>query len=142
MNLEFNAIQRREIRKGVWIIQYVLWTSFMAPAVGLLFIKLGLKRLREGEVLDGIIFVVVAILSLTVFVWGWIAFLLLMRRAKCLKCGWMLLRNPKGMGPSNFKPHVSCIREKGRNAWSTQILRASKERKIICLQCGEDYDIR
>jgi hypothetical protein len=141
MNLELNFKQKRKIRLGVWIIQYVLWTTFVAPALGVVLIILGLKRLDVHSRFNALILLSVGVFSILFFLCGWVYFLILMLQAKCLKCGWMLLRNPKSMGPSSFQAHALCLKEKNRNAWSSQVVRATKSKKIMCLRCGEDYDI-
>jgi hypothetical protein len=45
------------------------------------------------------------------------------------------------MGPVGFKMHPGCPKIPGRNAWGYQVMRAEKEKRIMCLQCGEDYYI-
>jgi hypothetical protein len=141
MNSELNSIQRREIRQGVWIVQYILWTTFVFPALAIILIIIGLKQLPHLA-LNAVLLISGGACLAFLFLSGWAIFFVLMFRAKCLKCGWMLLRNPKSMGPSRFQAHPLCLKEKNRNAWSSQIVRATKTAKIMCLRCGEDYDIQ
>ena len=60
---------------------------------------------------------------------------------KCPSCKFQLLRNTKGLGPVNFKPHPSCPQKKGYSPWSYQIWNVLKNRKIKCLRCGRDFNL-
>jgi DNA-directed RNA polymerase subunit RPC12/RpoP len=94
----------------------------------------------------------VLLLFLTAFAAGY--FIVLLRRTKCPKCSWTLLRNPKTMGPSDFIVSSDCQSGTLRlfgvpflptyqiNPWAFQLLRAKKEDRFRCLRCGEDYDLR
>ena len=88
------------------------------------------------------------------FLAGIIQFVRLTARAKCPDCGWTMLRNPKGTGPRVFVINPACphgtqhlfglkfLPSYGVNPWGVQMLRARKEKRIMCLRCGADYDLR
>ncbi|MBW8780719.1 MAG: hypothetical protein JF599_02360 [Verrucomicrobia bacterium] len=137
INSTLSALQRRKIRRGVFLTQF-LWVIFPVPFFAYYLYDNSFGR--DGHI-SGPINLFFAIFLTGVFVLGVSALIICVLRSKCIKCGWMLLRNPKGMGPANFRAHPSCVKLPGRNAWGYQIMRAAKEKKIMCLQCGEDYDI-
>jgi hypothetical protein len=96
---------------------------------------------------------ITGVLLLLGFLFGIARFFQLTFRAKCPQCGWTLLRNPKGMGPTAFTFSPACphgtahlfglrfLPSRRVNPWGVQILRAEKENKIMCLQCGKDFDL-
>lgn len=131
-----------DVQRGVGLIR-LLWFAFITPFVAAFLLCC-----------DAVEFKVSGAFLLLLFVFGITCFLRLLFRAKCPRCDWMLLRNPKGMGPARCAISPSCphgtahlfglkfLPSYGVNPWGVQILRAEKEKKIMCLRCGEDFDLR
>lgn len=119
------------------------WFAFIAPFAAAFLLESDATALKVGGVV-----------LILLFAFGIVYCFRLLFRARCPQCGWTLLRNPKGMGPADFSISPACphgtahlfglrfLPSYGVNQWGVQILRAEKEKKIMCLRCGEDYNIQ
>jgi hypothetical protein len=132
--------ERCRIRQGVLAVR-MLWFTFFTPILGPLLIVIGVNGAKRASAFESAMWVGSGVLLISIFAGFAVIYVRLLKRCRCRNCGWMLLRNPKSMGPSKFVVHSSCPQLPGRNAWSYQIERARKEGRIMCLRCGSDYEI-
>jgi len=131
--MELTNNEKKMARAGAWLVVVEL------AAMALLLIYLFVLQEIFVPVRRYAMFVIFGLLGLSGIL---VAFYLpLMSRVRCPSCGFMILRNPKGMGPSDFQPHPSCKRIKGFNVWSYQIIRAVTKNRIMCIKCGQDFDL-
>lgn len=142
MSFELSQELKNDVRRGVNLIRLFSF-AFVTPFVVAFLLGSDSVALKAGGV---------CLLLLSVF--GVAYFFRLLPRARCPGCGWTFLRNPKGMGPADFIVSPACPRGTshpfgltflppyGVNQWRVQVFRAVKEKKIMCLRCGTDFDLR
>ena len=138
MPAELSAQERRYVRIGATAIR-IAWVGVLALLFSPILIFGGLMTL-SGRATGVALFCWLALTLVGLFaaIGVWI---LVLFKARCPACRWMLLRNPKKMGPAGFKEHPACPKIPGFNAWSYQVMRVRKERKLRCLGCGQDFDV-
>jgi hypothetical protein len=145
---ELSSQRRQEVRWGIRLPPLLLvsagnpFFAFMMYAFGKVSLPPEKTLYYVAAILFGVSFVAV------VGTYCWV-----LVRAKCSQCGWMLLRNPKGLGPSDFIFHPSCPGGSAHvfglrflpsyriNPWMVQMMRAKNEKRLRCLRCGTDYDV-
>lgn len=135
-NTKFRRVDRIFIRVGSWavVLGWVMFGFWMISiAIMAAFDLFGNSRITASHFSCKLMFVFFGL-----FLLFGLSYLLLFFRVKCPSCGFMILRNPKGIGPSNFDAHPSCKKVRGFNAWSYQIVRAIRRHRIRCIKCGQD----
>jgi hypothetical protein len=147
-NAELTARQKGIVRWGAFLT-YLIWFSFPLPIVS----RLSWVSAKWAAQPEKAVYFGVSVLTGLIFVGGFALFVVFLFRARCPNCNWTLLRNPKGMGPSNFKTAsscpsgsqhffgLSCFPSYRVNPWAVQLLRIKTERRVTCLRCGRDYDL-
>ena len=149
ITLQLNEREKRGVRVGVLLIR-VLWFSFLLPFVSEGFWLAAKSSAQPARAM----FFSVAVLSALVFLGACGTLIVLTFHVRCPSCGWALLRNPKGVGPTGFVAHSACPRGTLHyfgmhflpvyriSPWTVQMLRVRTEKRIICLQCGSDFALR
>lgn len=137
MSVNLAKRDKRYLRLGIVSVR-IAWSALIMLALLVLIVMFGgAFRITIMHVSFARLFVAtVAVFLLSAGLW-----LVSMFRVKCPECDWMLLRNPKGMGPSGFQAHLSCAKIRGFSAWSYQIMHASKADRFKCIRCGAEYEI-
>jgi len=69
---------------------------------------------------------------------GGIGYLIPAVLLRCSHCGYKFLKNPKGLGPTDFAYSANCPRLPGINPWAYQIGRCLATGQIKCIHCGEE----
>jgi hypothetical protein len=144
-----DAHQRRLVRCGFLLVR-VIWWSLLLPMVSRFFWVFG--KWHAGQ--ERTFYISLSILAGLIFAGLVSAFAILFFRVRCPNCNWSFLRNPKSMGPSDFVINKACpsgtlhyfglrfLPTYQVNPWGVQLLRVTNEKRVRCLHCGTDYDLR
>jgi len=117
------------------------WTAFSLQGfVALLVLGLGISGQSSHVRVQGAAVRLFIGATALLFVSG-ISYLLLFYRVKCRRCGFALLRNPKGLGPTDLVTNPSSPKARGFSAWGYQMVEVVRRHKIRCLKCGEEYKL-
>ena len=137
MPKELSEQEKRYLRLGCASIKRAWYSAgglLLVPVVGALGAKLPHDIAGPGLLIYGVL--TVGCLLISAGMWIWATY-----KVKCPECGWLLLRNPKGMGNPSFKLKTDAPKVKGVNTWTYQVLRGKREGRIMCICCGTDFDI-